>query len=245
LGIEVAKRLELSEATVNGVDVLSNDDVVLANLNKRIINTGEEVRGFEADAIIFLSRHKSADGVEAFTVHATGNWSDDADYGGEPKTLSVAAPYLMANVLRHLNKANTTGFEVTYEATHHGPTTEIPSLFVEAGGPESIDAGAYPIAAEALVCALGAPEEAGEVVIGIGSGHYPRRFTARALESKYAMAHMMPKYHCANVDMLGAAVGRSKPVAERALIEWKSLKSSQRSEIIKRLDELGIDHVRV
>ncbi|WP_062396312.1 D-aminoacyl-tRNA deacylase [Methanogenium cariaci] len=48
----------------------------------------------EADLIIFLSRHTSQNPVPALTVHTTGNYGDAA-LGGEPRTLSRAAPAWM------------------------------------------------------------------------------------------------------------------------------------------------------
>ncbi len=245
IGNAVLGQLDLDETKFGEHVAFTNGSIMVVELNQRIIFTDELVKGITKDPIIFLSRHVSADNVEALTVHPTGNWSNVAEYGGEPKALSVADPYMMANLLRGLAELNTIEFEVTYEATHHGPKTNAPSLFIEAGGPKSINPHAYTIVAQAIVKALERQEEVGEVAMGIGSGHYPSKFTKQALESKYAMSHMMPKYMCDNLDMLGEAAVRSSPQANKALIDWKGLKSSQRSSIISVLNDLGIDHVRI
>lgn len=235
----------LSETTLHGFRAFSGRNATVVELDQRIIFTDEVVKRFDADVMVFLSRHRSADKVKALTVHPTGNWSDTAEFGGAPKMLSVSAPHMMANALRCLKQENDIGFEVTYEATHHGPVTDVPSFFIEAGGPDEIESSAYRVVARALARSLANTDDSGEVAIGIGSGHYPRKFTALALESKYALSHMMPKYLCENTDMLESAVMRSAPKAEKALIEWKSLKSSQRAAIMKGLDAIGIDHVRI
>ncbi len=245
IGMAVRTTMELEETLLNGFKAFVGDNITVVELSQNIILTDEIAERFDADVMVFMDRHKSADNVRAFTVHATGNWSDSSEYGGSPKTLSVAAPYAMASALREIAKESYAGFEVTYEATHHGPTVETPSFFIEAGGPDSIEDGACSVVARALDRALYEPDESGEPAIGIGSGHYPRKFTAQALGSKYAIGHIMPKYQCDNIDMLESAVKRSTPNATKALIEWKSLKSSQRSDMIKVLDVIGIDHVRV
>jgi D-aminoacyl-tRNA deacylase len=237
--------MELEESEMHGHRTFVGDGVMVVELAQSIITAGNVTKRFDADMMIFMSRHKSADNVKALTVHATGNWSESAEYGGEPKTLSVAAPYAMACALRALEMNKRAGFEVTYEATHHGPTVETPSFFIEAGGPDVIEETAYAAVANALNRSIFEPDESGEPAIGIGSGHYPKKFTSLAAESKYALGHIMPKYHCANIDMLESAVKRSVPKATKALIEWKSLKSAQRSEIIKALDAVGIDQLRV
>ncbi|HPP78039.1 D-aminoacyl-tRNA deacylase, partial [Methanospirillum sp.] len=47
-----------------------------------------------ADRILFLSRHASERPRPVLTVHVTGNYGP-ADYGGDPGTLTPAAPDLM------------------------------------------------------------------------------------------------------------------------------------------------------
>ncbi|MGI0133343.1 MAG: D-aminoacyl-tRNA deacylase, partial [Candidatus Micrarchaeaceae archaeon] len=88
----------------------------------------------DTDLMVFLSRHASEKGLASFTAHSLGNWSDEARFGGRGKCLSVAAPEFMLKVLHGLKKNNSTGIPVTYEATHHGPLIDTPSLFVELGG---------------------------------------------------------------------------------------------------------------
>ena len=68
-----------------------------------------------ADLIIFMSRHSSSAGVSSFTVHPTGNWGKDAKLGGEPRALSVAAPYPMLRILRLFEKLPIK-MESTYES---------------------------------------------------------------------------------------------------------------------------------
>jgi D-aminoacyl-tRNA deacylase len=200
----------------------------------------------KTDLFVFLSRHRSSMGVASFTVHPLGNWAPKSDAGGKPGTLSVAAPWQMRNMLCQIAAANDTGVAVTYEATHHGPLLETPSFFVEVGGSEEITERHYDVLAKAVSDYVSAPHEnVGKVAVAIGGTHYPEKFTRLALEGKYAFSHIMPRHSCVYADMLRMAVERSSPRAECAVIDWKGIAAPQREEAIKRLGELGLDHVRV
>lgn len=237
-----AKELE----PLNSTRRFRGRDIDIIETDRRIIEDIGLDSLVKTDLFIFLSRHKSAKEIASFTVHPEGNWSDEARDGGEPKALSMAAPWQMRDVLKRIKENNTTDIAVTYEATHHGPLLNTPSFFAEAGGKE-LGPVHYDIVAKA-VCehVLERASTAGAVAIGIGGTHYPEKFTRLALEDKYAFCHIMPRHHCNNADMIKKALERSVPAAELAVLEWKGCGSSdQREAIINRLNELGIDHVRV
>lgn len=211
------------------------------------------VDSFGCETIVFLSRHKSEAGVASFTTHSLGNWRDSADFGGAPKRLSFAAPVLMRFTLEELSKIEVSA-EKTYEATHHGPLLKTPSLFVELGGSDEMIAsreGAAKVA-DAAYGAISsfaeADAESGRVVIGIGSNHYPEKFSRLALEKGYAFSHIMPKYAILNdgggnnLDVLAQALTNSAPEPEAAVVDWKSLNSLMKEETLKKLDEIGLDH---
>ncbi len=209
--------------------------------------------GFEAAYL--LSEHVSSAGVGAFTSHPTSNCGSEAKLKGKPHELSVAAPLRMLGILQQLNArlASAPGISLTYEATHHGPLLKTPSLFAEIGGNDDTisNKALAAILGEAIVASLQANTEYSKVVIGIGSNHYPSRFTKLALEKGYAFSHMFPKYAYYNDDatnnvfMLEQAVSRSKPEPELAVLDWHSFNSMERQEIIKKLNELGIDYERI
>ena len=46
------------------------------------------------DYIIIASRHRSQSSRPALLVHTTGNWGNDAEYGGNPRELSQASAFL-------------------------------------------------------------------------------------------------------------------------------------------------------
>ncbi|MDE1868593.1 MAG: D-aminoacyl-tRNA deacylase [Candidatus Micrarchaeota archaeon] len=200
----------------------------------------------DTDLIIFLSRHASEKGTASFTTHSLGNWSGEAKFGGRAKCLSVSSPETMANVLRALERSNTTEIPVTYEATHHGPLLDTPSLFVELGGNGSVlsDRKLAGIVAKSVSDALAAKAEYSKIAIGIGGTHYPDKFTKLALEGRYAFSHIMSRHYVENVDMIEDAVERSDKRAEIAVIEWKSIKAADRYKVIGKLNDLGIEYER-
>ncbi|MEM3227435.1 MAG: D-aminoacyl-tRNA deacylase [Candidatus Micrarchaeaceae archaeon] len=204
---------------------------------------------YSADYIVFLSKHFSSKGIASFTTHAEGNWSSVADLGGKPHELSIASPDNMLKLLKQLNKYNHYGINVTYEATHHGPLLAIPSLFVEVGGNEAAISSeniVEVIANSVADLLLGTAEtHYNKVAIGIGSTHYPRKFSLLALEKDYAFSHIMPRYYSSEISMLEQALNRSSIRAEIGVIEWKSINSEERNNIIKELENLGIDYERI
>ena len=212
--------------------------------------------GFGCDALLFLSRHRSAAGRDALTTHSPGNWRSTADIGGKPKQLSSAAPALMLSVLTSLGKIEL-DVEKTYEATHHGPLLKTPSLFAEVGGSDKMveNKEAASRAGDAVFAAVvsvaNGEAEFQKVAVGIGSNHYPEKFSSLALTKGYAFSHIMPKYAILNedgsnnLDVLAQTMERSAPPPEAAVIDWKSMNAPSREQTIKKLGEIGLDYERV
>jgi D-aminoacyl-tRNA deacylase len=131
--------------------------------------------GIAPRAIVFASRHASASGRRSLTVHPIGNFGEAA-YGGNTNTLSPAAAHLQSHALRQL-AAHAKGlpYEVTFEATHHGPALSTPAFFVETGSDEAAwtDAAAHDAIARTLLELPRAREH--PRVVAIGGGHYAPR----------------------------------------------------------------------
>ena len=93
---------------------------------------------FDYDGYIFLSKHAAESGVLALTCHNTGNFSV-AKFGGCDRQVSIPHPYIQKSYIQNLWKSRTkfSQFQITIEATHHGPTALTkPSLFIEIGTTE-------------------------------------------------------------------------------------------------------------
>jgi len=93
------------------------------------------IKKIDADLFIFISKHKAEEGRASLTCHAIGNFGK-ADKGGKEKTLCTNNSIFLKNIFIELNNNVKEPYEVTLEATHHGPYLEKPVLFVELGSNE-------------------------------------------------------------------------------------------------------------
>ena len=152
----------------------------------------EQQNNEEIDNIIFLSRHKAASGRPSLTVHPIGNWGS-AEYGGKESEISGASPKWMTGLLLKIKENRIPGYDVCFEATHHGPLLEKPTMFLEIGSSESEWEKKEP--AEALINSLLDLKPAiGINIVGIGGGHYTPRFTEAALSHNVCFGHMVANY---------------------------------------------------
>src|SRR5574338_911939 len=78
---------------------------------------------YHYDGFVFLSKHAAQSGELALTCHSTGNF-DVAQFGGNKRQVAVPQPHLQKAYLQKLwkNKSRFSEFQITIEATHHGPT---------------------------------------------------------------------------------------------------------------------------
>jgi len=144
------------------------------------------------DNIVFLSKHKAASGRPSLTVHPIGNWSI-AEYGGKEGEVSGVTPKWMTGLLLNIRNNRISGYDVCFEATHHGPLLETPTMFLEIGSSKSEWEKKEP--ARALIKSLLKLEPAkGTNVIGIGGGHYTPRFTEAAFSHEVCFGHMIANY---------------------------------------------------
>ena len=202
--------------------------------------------GEEPEVIIFASKHKSASGNKALTVHTVGNYGK-AEYGGRERTLSRSCPRLKTEALRIIARRNTLpDFSVSYEVTHHGPFLETPSFFIEIGSGEEEwkNAEAGRIIASVILELEGSEGNEDVVAIGIGGGHYAPRFTELAVSHRISFGHMAPKYALENLDegMLSQMVEMSG--AERVYFHKVGLKRSDISRMKAILERMGVKRIR-
>lgn len=219
--------------------------VLLVEVETDIIHTDYLDEITKTDYFVMASRHKSVSGKPTLTVHPTGNWSAAAEMGGRSKELAFSLPEKMKLALQYFSSHPIEGFEISYEATHHGPTVpKTPLFFIEIGSSEDQwirdDAGEAVAAAIMHAIENHLPQQRN--AIGIGSIHYPRSFTKRALETDVALGHMLPKYmfNEFNTASLKQAIEKTVGGVQLALIEWKSLKAPERAAAIELLAGLGL-----
>ena len=209
------------------------------DVEERLIHAERIDAGMDADLLVFLSRHYSANPVPVLTVHVTGNYGT-AELGGEPRSLAPAAPAMMQAVLRALARHCPEGYRVAYEVTHHGPTSlAIPSFFVEIGSTEKewTDPVAGRAVAESVLSAV--PQDP-VPLIGFGGTHYAARETDITLTSRGAFGHIAHTREVAGLDEAMVRAMQEKSRAVAAYIDRKALDRDTLTRITGILDSLQI-----
>lgn len=208
---------------------------------------------FEADAnlvgnvnsIIVLSRHSSVADIKSLTVHPTGNF-DGAKLGGVPGKLSMTDPAGMTDALRSIRKNyNGTDFEVTFEATHHGPYLTIPHYYVEIGTTHNQWENTEALTA---VCTsiLDRKENGNRNYVGVGGGHYMPKITKYALENDVNIGHMLPKYqHEVVTEGIVRQCVEMTTACAGFIVDRKGTKSRVRDILEKVSDELGLQIIQI
>jgi D-aminoacyl-tRNA deacylase len=180
----------------------------------------------DPDLVVFASRHSGETGP-LLTAHFTGNLGP-AEYGGEDGALAVSAPAALDRVLAAFDEHAPEGYGTGIECTHHGPSeVGAPSLFVELGsGPEQwADEAAAAAVARAILSLADLDDVGGDrTVVGVGGGHYAKRFERVLRETGWSVGHVAadwgleamgdPRESRAVVRRLFEASG-----AERALVD--------------------------
>lgn len=238
--------------TVPGREILRGrglSAVVVDNLHLHL--TEEEILSLNAELIVVASTHRSESGTKALTTHATGNWTDDVSMGGRPRALSrtlAGALRSAFNALRDGAEGSNrlSGWWVGLEATHHGPYSPVPLIYVEFGGPAEarLDEEAAAVVAEACISAcLARPSDS--AAIGVGGGHYAPTFTRLMGEGEYDFAHILPKYALPDgIELLGQALERVADGCGVAVVDWKGVQSQFRERVVEELRGLGVEVVR-
>lgn len=206
---------------------------------------------FNPQAYIFLSRHSAESGIASLTAHTTGNFSMEAKFGGTGGELGRADPALLKNYLVALykKKEKVEGYEITMEATHHGPTSlQKPVLFVELGSSEKYwgDKKAAAVVGEALVESLTEKTIWSKVAIGFGGTHYPEKFTKMVVEEDIAFSYVAPKYALEFIDdkMFAQMLQRSNAPVRHAVLDWKGL-GPHKDKITGLVSQFGLELIRV
>ncbi len=207
--------------------------------------------------IIVLSKHSSQSGLPSLTTHPTGNPWERNDFGGKPWELSLSNPLFMWLFLRNIKKLSNmlSTFEISYEVTHHGPTSiEIPLSFVEIGSSENEWKNTFiqDIMARTIVKTIEDLSNFSDmpciVTVGFGGSHYAPLFTRRAFEYSECYGHMIPNYvikELSNAELRKAielAISYTPHVA-RIVIE--KIRSEARRIINEVAKSRGIEIIRI
>jgi D-aminoacyl-tRNA deacylase len=151
----------------------------------------------------------------------------------------------MTEVLRGIRReAAGLPYEVTFEATHHGPLLEAPAFFIEAGSTER--EWGDRAAAEALMRALlSATPSSSPVAVGVGGGHYVPRLTDVALSRDVAFGHLLAGHALPFLTdaMIDQVVART-PGASLVYFHRKALETRTLRDLLARFEARGLRAVR-
>jgi D-aminoacyl-tRNA deacylase len=262
-GVNIAKRILECYTFSKTKEVYQENPVYTAEINgkkvsfltlkEEAVNAQYLPEGFpNAQLIVFISRHSSQSGKPTLSVHTTGNFGE-AGLGGLPRTLSVAPAVAMQTALKalyRLRQEMNLNYEVSYECTHHGPSLNVPVMFVELGSSELQwnDSTAAQAVGDAAMSAI-ANFSASSIspVLGIGGPHYNQKFTRMALAGEAAFGHMIPKYAISTIDseMLSQCVKKTLEKASLAVLDWKGITSQDKPELLSSLQEIGLPFKKV
>jgi D-aminoacyl-tRNA deacylase len=235
------------------ITTINNHFIKMVTLKEESVNAQYLQHDFpEADLVVFLSRHSSQSGKPTLTVHVPGNFAE-AELGGLPKKVSVAPAVAMQTTLKalvHYKEPWLLNYEVSYEATHHGPSLNMPSMFVELGSSEAqwSDESAARVVADAAMTAIvefGKPTEC--AVLGIGGQHYNAKFTLMALMGEAVFAHMIPKHAVPNIDveMVAQCMAKTYEKVTLALLDWKGIRSEDKTALLDALEAAHLPYKKV
>jgi len=225
--------------------------VKVALTNSPLLYSDNVFEFFKPELTICASKHSSESGLKVLTVHVSGNIGE-AKFGGRSSEVAIAPPIDMKIALNYLLQEKIEQkleeYNVSYEATHHGPSVNYPLMFIEVGSTirEWEDKKAVTAAAKAILSTLKTSGK-GVKAIGIGGGHYCPKFTKLGLESEFAPGHIVSKYATEALDKLlfEQLIMKTVGKAETVIFDWKGVKGKDRRRIIGYCDELGIPYIRV
>ncbi|MBI2558816.1 hypothetical protein HYW20_05820 [Candidatus Woesearchaeota archaeon] len=216
---------------------LTNDDLIFSeNIDKRI----------NADILVFASKHRSKENTPSFTVHPIGNWGK-AELGGKERTLCFSSATFLKNLFIELDNNEKDGYETTLEATHHGPYTEKPSIFVEIGSTEKEwnDKENGKIIAKTIMDSIKNQNQDYKIAVGIGGPHYCDNFNKIVLKTDIALSHICPKYQLENLNegIIKQSIEKTAEKVDFALLDWKGL-GTEKQRIVEILKKLNVEFRR-
>jgi len=206
------------------------------------------------DLIIFASRHTSKTARPALLVHTTGNWSNNADFGGKPQDLSKTSALLhkagIESLREQIKKFNIPDFSLDMEVTHHGPTTlDIPLIFMELGSSnqEWSIKEAGELVANAIVITVFKylefkEDKTQQVGLGFGGTHYTPNFNRLLTNNNIALSFICPKYYIQdlNENIIRMMINNTLEKIDYFIVDWKGTNSQDKKHLIPLLEKFDI-----
>ena len=204
---------------------------------------------YNYNGFIFLSKHAAESGVLALTCHSTGNFSE-AKFGGNDRQIAIPHPYIQKEYLQTLwkNKSQFSDFQITIEATHHGPTALTkPTIFIEIGTTEKqwTDVSLCNSVAVLVHDVMTKNIIPSPMAICFGGTHYPEKFTNELLKGTFALGTVVPKHVLDNIDKnLFLHILEQNKIAKTTLLDWGGL-GSNKQKLIDFLNNTDLEVIKL
>jgi D-aminoacyl-tRNA deacylase len=246
----IAKFLIETEFSEAGPNTWKKDDFLLVDcLTATVLDI---VPPADAEFALVLSPHRSETKKPCLTAHTSGNWCPKAEMGGDPSKLSISNPSLMRSLLLNMNAINSSiglGFDVCYEADHHGPTLDVPYTFVEVGSSEEQwnNLKACKAVADSVLDSI-KKEEKAKAFFGIGFSHYMPSMTRYVLNGADSAGHLLPSYafDCLDERMFIQGIERNRGGrASYVALEKKAFNSAQKAKVKGLCETHNIELVQI
>jgi len=197
--------------------------------------------GLQPEMIVLASRHVAKAALPWLGGHFTGTIENGIN---GIASLSAAAPAGLYSFLHNIAKESLSGFAISAEATHHGPTdVKTPCFFAEIGSTEREWSNRK--AGEAVARSILALKT-GElpVFLGFGGGHYVARQTEIIFGSAVSFGHLFSNYQIEGVNSTVVEAAVQKSNATYAYLDRKSLRSQERKRLEGILEEMDLPVLR-
>jgi D-aminoacyl-tRNA deacylase len=208
----------------------------------------------DSEAFVFLSKHSSESGIPTLTCHFTGNFSDSNPYGGVPREIGIAYPYIQKSYIIDITSKRSlvSEYDIIIEATHHGPTSlKKPSLFVEIGSTQKewTDKETASVVCQSVVTILtrhNTSARCKSVGIAFGGTHYPTKLNKLLLESDFGLASVAARHNLTTVDesMIKQMISRSVEEVTYAIVDRKGM-GKQKNKILRLIDKENLELLEV
>ena len=246
-GNNMAKFLSQDLEKMNGVFRGEKFDVLITT--SPVISADWLEEKFDYDGYVFLSKHAAESGTLALTCHSTGNF-DVAKFGGNSKQIAIPFPSFQKTYLQNLwkERKNFPDFQITIEATHHGPTNlSKPCIFVEIGTtPEQWNnTDLCNSIADIVKRTFNESLTQFSFAVCFGGTHYSEKFTNEIINGKFALGTVVPKHAMEFLDesLFSHIIERNTGV-EVALLDWNSL-GKNKQKIIELLSTTELEVIKI
>ena len=246
-GINMAKFISQDLEKKNGVFRGEKFDVLITT--SPVISADWLEEKFDYDGYVFLSKHAAESGTLALTCHSTGNF-DVAKFGGNSQQVAVPFPSFQKTYLQNLwkNRTDFPDFQITIEATHHGPTDlNKPSIFIEIGTTQKQwnDVELCNSIAQIVKKTFEKPLQQFPFAVCFGGTHYSQKFTNEIINGKFALGTVIPKHAIEFLEQsLFQHIIERNIDAQIALLDWNSL-GKNKQKVVELLSTTKLEVIKI